>query len=177
MSRNRFGLFSSKSNTTESYVSWYDKENPNISDYIKNRLEPQINWYNGKAKTNTFRYHVLQLLTLGIAALIPIINVSEGADLAIRIISAILGSMIVAIAGVIQLTKAQESWLLYRSTAETLVREYNLYMLKAGDYSEPGADDKRDKLFVERVESIMSTEGTKYLSLRQQKSESAPMKS
>ena len=85
--------------------------------------------------------------------------------------------MIVAIAGVIQLTKAQESWLLYRSTAETLVREYNLFMLKAGDYSEPGLTDyKRDKLFVERAESIMSTEGTKYLSLRQQKSESGSVK-
>jgi hypothetical protein len=82
--------------------------------------------------------------------------------------------MIVAIAGVIQLTKAQESWRLYRSTAETLIREYNLYMLKAGDYSEPSlTDDKRDKLFVERAESIMSTEGSEYLSLRQQKSESA----
>ena len=86
--------------------------------------------------------------------------------------------MIVAIAGVIQLTKAQESWLLYRSTAETLVREYNLFMLKAGDYSELGlTDDKRNKLFVERAESIMSTEGTKYLSLRQQKSESGSVKS
>jgi exo-beta-1,3-glucanase (GH17 family) len=85
--------------------------------------------------------------------------------------------MIVAIGGVIQLTKAQESWLLYRSAAETLIREYNLYMLKAGDYPEPSStDDKRDKLFVERVESIMSTEGTKYLSLRQQKSESASTK-
>jgi hypothetical protein len=44
--------------------------------------------------------------------------------------------MIVAIAGVIQLTKVQESWLLYRSTAETFIREYNLYMLKAGIYSD-----------------------------------------
>ncbi len=96
----------------------YDNENPDISIYIKNWLEPQINWYNSKAKYNTFRYHVLQLLTIGFAALIPIINVFEGAELSIRIISAILGSMIVAIAGIIQLTKAQESWLLYRSTAE-----------------------------------------------------------
>jgi hypothetical protein len=58
-------------------VKDFDKENPDISDYIKNRLEPQINWYNSKAKSNTFRYHVLQLLKLGIAALIPIINVFE----------------------------------------------------------------------------------------------------
>ena len=85
--------------------------------------------------------------------------------------------MIAAITGVIQLTKAQEGWLLYRSTAETLIREYNLYMLKAGDYSESSlTDEKRNKLFVERAEGIMSNEGTKYISLRQQKSESGSVK-
>jgi hypothetical protein len=174
--KNLFGIFSPKSNNT-SYVNWYDKENPKISDYIKNRLEPQINWYNSKAKSNMYRYNVLQVLTLGIAALIPIVNVVEGVDIVIRIISAVLGGMIAAITGLIQLTKAQESWLLYRSTAETLIREYNLYMLKAGDYSEPSlTDEKRDKLFIERVESIMSSEGTKYFSLRQQKSESGSIK-
>jgi uncharacterized protein DUF4231 len=95
------------------------------------------------------------------------------AGLSIQIISAILGSMIVAIAGVIQLTKVQESWLLYRSTAETFIREYNLYMLKAGNYSDSTLTDERtNKLFVETVESIMSTEGSKYISLRQQKSDS-----
>jgi cytolysin (calcineurin-like family phosphatase) len=59
VSRNPFGHFSSISNDTESYVNWYDKENPNISDYIENRHEPQINWYNSKAKTNT----ELQIIT------------------------------------------------------------------------------------------------------------------
>ena len=34
------------------------------------------------------------------------------------------------------LSKAQESWIVYRSTAETLMREYNLFMLKTGEYSE-----------------------------------------
>ena len=65
--KNPFSHFSPKAGT-ESYVNWYDKENPSISEYIKNRLEPQINWYNNKAKSNTFRYHVLQFLTIGIAS-------------------------------------------------------------------------------------------------------------
>jgi hypothetical protein len=89
-------------------------------------------------------------------------------DLIVRIISSILGSMIVGATGILQLTKAQESWIVFRSTAETLKKEYNLYMLKAGDYSDSNLiDEKRDRLFIERSESIMAMKGTKYFSLRQ----------
>jgi len=35
----------------------YDKENPDISNYIKNRLEPQINWYN--VKLNLIRLEIM----------------------------------------------------------------------------------------------------------------------
>ncbi len=116
------------------------------------------------------RYNVLQILTFGISAIIPVVNVVSGLDILVRIISALLGGLIAAITGVIQLSKAQESWILYRSTAETLMREYNLYTLKSGDYSEDNIKDdvKRDKLFIERCEIIMSTEETRYFSLHQQ---------
>jgi hypothetical protein len=82
--------------------------------------------------------------------------------------------MIVGATGILQLTKAQECWIVYRSTAETLKKEYNLYMLKAGDYSDSNlVDEKRDMLFIERSESIMAMEGTKYFSLRQKSEPSA----
>jgi Protein of unknown function (DUF4231) len=88
--------------------------------------------------------------------------VADGNDLIVRLVSSILGSMIVGATGILQLTKAQECWIVYRSTAETLKKEYNLYMLKAGDYSDSNlVDEKRDMLFIERSESIMAMEGTK----------------
>lgn len=41
-------------------------------------------------------------------------------------------------------------------------------MLKAGDYSDPNlTHDNRDKFFIERSESVMAMEGTKYFSIRQ----------
>lgn len=152
---------------------WYDPEKqPSVSDYIKKRLENQLNWYSKKAKDNLYRYYKIQILVLGASALIPIVNVVDGHELAIRIISSILGAIIVGATGLLQLTKSQESWIIFRSTAETLKKEYNLYMLKVGDYSDSNlVDDKRDRLFIERAESVMSMEGTKYVSLRQ-KSES-----
>ena len=151
---------------------WYDaKKQPNASDYIENRLKKQLNWYEKKAKENLYRYYIIQILILGVGALIPIVNVVDGPELAIRVLSSILGAIIVGATGILQLTKAQEIWIVSRSSAETLKKEYNLYMLKAGDYSDTNlTDEMRDKLFIERSESVM--EGTKYFSLRQ-KSESA----
>ncbi len=155
----------------EPYFMIYDKDNPDIQDYIRNRLEPRIKWYDKQSRVNMNRYNTLQLMTLGISATIPVINVvgGTGIDFAIRIFSALLGGIIVAITGIIQLSKAHESWILYRSTAETLIREYNLFMLKSGDYSEESMkeESKRNNVFIDRCEAIMSTEETRYFSLRQ----------
>jgi hypothetical protein len=155
------------------YFIKYDKTNPDISDYIKNRFEPQINWYNNKATDNMYRYNALQILTLVTSSLISIVNVISDLNTIIRILSAVLGGAIAAGTGIMQLTKSQETWILYRTTAETLMKEYNLYMLKAGNYSQPSlTDDKRNELFIERCESLMSSEGMKYFSLHQQKNDS-----
>jgi hypothetical protein len=41
-------------------------------------------------------------------------------------------------------------------------------MLKAGDFSNPELTNAtRDKIFIERIEVIITMEGTKYFSLRQ----------
>jgi hypothetical protein len=44
-------------------------------------------------------------------------------DLVIRLASGILGSIIVGITGLLQLIKTQESWILWRSSVETLKKE------------------------------------------------------
>jgi Protein of unknown function (DUF4231) len=153
------------------YFTTYDKDSPNIQDYIKNRLEPRITWYDRQSRVNMNRYNSLQVSTLGISAIIPVINVVGGTDIdfAIRILSAFLGGLIAAITGILQLSKAHESWILYRSTAETLIREYNLFMLKVGDYSDDNTkeESRRNSIFIDICEAIMSTEENKYFSLRQ----------
>lgn len=155
------------------YIQWYDSDSPNVTDYIKKRLEPQISWYDYKSKVNMYRFHILQILTIFFGAVIPIINIVDipNNDFIVRLTSAILASIIVGITGMLQLFKAQESWILFRSTAEVLKREYNLYMLRAGDYSDLNlTDETRNKMFIERVEAIITMEGTKYFSFRKSES-------
>ena len=60
-----------------------------------------------------------------------------------------------------------ETWVLYRTTGEALKRERFLYINSAADYSNLSGEAK-DKLLVERVEAMLSSENSKFLSLQQQ---------
>ena len=82
-------------------------------------------------------------------------------------ISSIFGFIIIVATGFLQLTKSQENWVSYRSTVELLKTEYNLFKMKSGDYCDdkPGIDNRiRERLFVNRIETILAEEGKKFLS-------------
>jgi hypothetical protein len=69
-----------------------------------------------------YKYHFLKILNILFGVLFPVINIIdiEGNEFFTRITSAIFGSIIVGITGLLQLIKAKESWILYRSTVEAL---------------------------------------------------------
>jgi len=142
---------------------------PSIEDYIKNRYKEQIRWYDEHSRNSRIMYYILQSIIIMAGASIPIINVfpSEGNNIVnIKIASATLGSLIVIMAGILQTTKCQENWVSYRSTAELLKSEYQKFKLGAGDYAEEkdAGKVKRNQIFVDRVETIISGEGKKFLS-------------
>ena len=86
-----------------------------------------------------------------------------------RVLSSTLAPIIVIATSFIQLTKAHQSWLLFRETVESLKREYHLFCNKAGDYFNPNLTvEQRNKLFIDTAETIMAQEGSKYYLLRRQ---------
>ena len=91
-------------------------------------------------------------------------NTVGSAGDSLRLISSILGGVIVIITSLIQLYKYQENWILYRTTAELLKKEKYLYQNDAGDYSKLDPAEKKKQL-VERVETIVSSETSKYFSI------------
>jgi len=72
------------------------------------------------------------------------------------------------ITGLTQLEKYQENWIIYRTTNELLKKEKYSYENEAGDYTDLD-ESKRKKLLVERVESIVSSETSKYFTVHQPK--------
>lgn len=139
---------------------------PASKDYKENRLEEQIKWHSKKARDNKFRFRLNQIITVIASALIPIINVANIGDFQTRIISSIIAGIIAVATGITQLEKYQENWILYRTSSELLKKEKYFFENNVGEYS--NFDDiQKNKLLVERVESIVSAETSKYFTIHQ----------
>lgn len=126
-----------------------------FNDYLKNRYEKEITWYDRSASWNHKAYQVSHWMTIFFAALTPIlIVVGEGWVEWIAVASAIL----IAIAtGALKAFKYQENWINYRTTCETLRKEIHFYKAQTQGYDNV---ENREALFVERVESLISRENT-----------------
>jgi hypothetical protein len=128
-------------------------EQPN---YKVNRLEEQIHWHSKKARQNKQKFRLCQIIILIAGEIIPIINVADIGDKT-RIMSSIIGGIIVIITGLTQLEKYQENWILYRTSSELLKKEKYFFENRVGDYSNPD----------EKVESIVSAETSIYFTIHQ----------
>jgi Protein of unknown function (DUF4231) len=141
------------------------------ASYKQERLQKQIDWHSKKARENKLRFRLCQIIILIASAIIPIINVGSIAETNIanyqtRIISSIIGAIIVVITAITQLEKYQENWILYRTSTELLKKEKYFFENNVGEYSNLG-EEERNKLLVERVESIVSAETSKYFTIHQ----------
>jgi hypothetical protein len=150
---------------------FYDKENPDISDYIRKRLKLQIKWYENKALTNLIRFRSAKGSIIILSLIISIANAAVFGEpsYTVQAISLITSAIVIAITSFLQLTNPQESWILFRSTAEKLKSEYHLFMQKVKPYSEIPEEASRNNLFVERVEKIITEEGAEYFKFQKPK--------
>lgn len=121
------------------YVEIYSHEKePTVEDYIEKQYKKQLQYYENHASNNRVRFYISQIVIIVTSALIPIINTIpsdiENID-TIKMASSVFGFIIIIATGFVQLTKSQENWISYRSTAELLKSEYNLFKMKSGGYS------------------------------------------
>ncbi len=136
-----------------------------VESYIENRLKPFAQVFYAKSMKHTRRYFVLQMTILATSALIPIVNVtfSNKADAdAVRVVSAILGSIVLASTGLLQLTKAHESMIIFRIVTARLQKEYYLFVRKIGEYSNKQEPTNK---FVENTESLIYDANSEYADL------------
>jgi hypothetical protein len=146
-----------------------------LPPYISERLDNQISWYEKKSAHNKLRFRICQFIVIVASAIIPIINLglplagpgNAGYPYIALGITAILGGIITIVTALSQMDTYFETWVLYRTTAEALKRERFLYINNAADYSNL-PETIKNKLLVERVEAMLSSENTKFLSFQQQ---------
>lgn len=133
-----------------------DGDDPAVAA-ARQRLEDQIEWYDGKSRHNQRWFKRLKVAQIVTAAAIPV-----GA--AAGVTSALLGgagALIVVLEGLQQLQQYQQNWTTYRATCERLKHERHLYAAVAGPYA---AAARPAALLAERVEGLVSQEHAAWVS-------------
>jgi hypothetical protein len=154
----------------------YDIDKPaEISDYIQKRFLPVFHWFKNRTRTTVRRLQLWRVSIIILTLFIVIFDVSvlgyyDGRPFssATAIASSIAAVLVLGSTAFVQLTRTQENLLLFSTASRRLEREYQLFMLKAGVYS-PSASTNIDedykaknKLFVERIEDIISNHSSEY---------------
>lgn len=133
------------------------------SDY--ERLENQISWYDQKSGTAQRWYKNSKITVIISSALIPLIAVSDFQYA--NYVVAFLGATIAVLEGASHLNQWHHNWITYRSTCEALRHEKYTYIERANPYDLDDAVSAR-KLLVERVESLISTEHSKWIAAQEE---------
>lgn len=93
----------------------------NIKKYISNRVIKQINWYDEKSIHFQTQFKWMSIISIILSASIPILTTFNlQTNLNIKIIIAILSSLVTIITSILSLCKSRELWIEYRTCCETL---------------------------------------------------------
>ena len=138
-------------------------------EYLRDRVDDQIDWYNKKSQANQKWYKWLRVIEIIAAASIPFVAGYMGNDILWpKVTAGSLGLIVAIITAIVGLYNFQEHWVEYRTTCESLKHEKFLYLTK----TEPYNIEDPFPLFVKRIESLISTENTKWSQhVRSQKKE------
>ena len=131
----------------------------NEEEYIKNRLDDQINWYDRKSSQNQKTYKRLQFILIISAASVPFISGYVDNLSYLQYLLGGIGVLIAAVTGLLSLYKFQEIWTTYRTTCESLRREKFLYLTRTDPYIEKNAFN----LLVQRVEALLAKENSSWV--------------
>ncbi len=124
-------------------------------DYLKERVEDQIGWYDRKSGINKKMYIRLEIAAILLSVSIPLVTDFITASTPyVKSVVSFMGVGIAAITGILSLMKYRENWIEYRTASEMLRHERYMYLTCAGAYQ----SRERFSVFVIAVEEILTKE-------------------
>jgi Protein of unknown function (DUF4231) len=138
--------------------------------YIEQRLDDQIAWYDRKSQRNQQAYRCLKIFELAAASAIPLLTGLIKPDTPWHIVVGILGALIAVCSGVAGLFKFHELWIEYRAVTEALRHQKFLFLTRARPYHESNAFP----VLVETVEGILAKENAGWRTINPPKREEEP---
>lgn len=131
--------------------------------YLAERVEDQIKWYNRKGRANKRAYRTLRVLGVLIALGIPIMSsfLDDKNVPYLKLIIAVAGAAVALIEALLSLYKFRDNWTAYRNAAEALIQHKYLFSTRAAPYNVA----RPFVLFVQNAEGIMSGERVAWMKL------------
>jgi hypothetical protein len=124
-------------------------------DYLQQRVDDQIAWYDRKSGLNKKLYIRMEIAAILLSVSIPLVTDFITAETPyIKSVVSFMGVAIAAITGIVSLMKYRDNWIEYRTTSEMLRHERFMYLTSVGAYQ------TRDRfaVFVVAVEEILTKE-------------------
>ncbi len=138
------------------------------TEYLENRLNDQIDWYDRKSGVNKKWFQRIQIMLLIMAGLVTISGVFDPEVFYwIHYVIPVIGALIVMLTGILGLKRYQENWTTYRTTSESLKHEKYLYLTKCEPYNSSNAFN----ILVNRAEALMSKEHSNWTQIAKKEPE------
>jgi hypothetical protein len=130
----------------------------NADEYLKERVEDQIQWLSKKSGFNQRWFKQLRFVEIVLGCAIALLVSYADVHALVKVTSGVLGVAVAAIGGLLSLYRFQENWIEYRVTAENLKREKFLFLTRSTPYD---GEDRFPNL-VTRIETILGAENVKW---------------
>jgi len=129
-------------------------------DYIKQRLDDQINWYDKKSIVSQKWFKGLRIAEIFLSGSITLlIAIGLIMDDITKIVIAFIGFSLAIIAGILALYNFQENWIEYRTTCESLRHHKFRFLTKSEPYDKENAFQN----LVNNIEALISKENTNWV--------------
>lgn len=135
-----------------------------FQDYLTSRYLKEIAFYEKYAAKNKLIYSIIQWIVIVLSAAIPVLIVTLEDNY--KLVTASLGILLAIGTAGLKAFKYQETWVNYRTIAETLKKEKYFYDAGLEGYGEAF---NSMALFVERVEALISREHSLWVSVQRQR--------
>lgn len=140
----------------------------NNQEYIKNRVDNQIDWYDKKSTKNKKAYLSIKVCSIIFSAAIPVLTGLSVYSKYYLIFVSIFGSLTLILTSLSSIFRWHDNWIRYRSISEQLKHEKYAYLTNSGVYE---SNSLTFNSFVDRCESFISSENINWTNLNTNKKE------
>ncbi len=126
----------------------------NAEEYLQERIDDRIEWYDQMSQINLTWYRRLRVVEVMGAAFIPLLAGYVFLFGAAAVVLGVLGIIVAVTAGVLGLYQFPQKYLQCRSISESLRREKYRYLTRSSPY-DSGNEMRQLRLLVQRAEDII----------------------